>query len=159
MMHSVFKELLNRRSSPDQNTSASSEITSTVQTPSVRGLGWKGKGLFRSADNAADWRNLKKKRKKGKPPITTVGNTRKFKWNITVNVQFSMIMTFECNVNSVLWLCVCVETVIVCLWNENIMQKDHKGLFVTISWILNYNVKKLLNLKLHIYSILKLISK
>lgn len=54
MMHSVFKELLNRRSSPDQNTSASSEITSTVQTPSVRGLGWKGKGLFRSADNAAD---------------------------------------------------------------------------------------------------------
>ncbi|XP_016139288.1 rho GTPase-activating protein 4a isoform X2 [Sinocyclocheilus grahami] len=52
MMHSVFKELLIRQSSPDQNTSTSSEITSSVQTPPNRGPGWKGKGLFRSADNA-----------------------------------------------------------------------------------------------------------
>uniref|UniRef100_A0A9J7YGC8 Rho GTPase activating protein 4a n=1 Tax=Cyprinus carpio carpio TaxID=630221 RepID=A0A9J7YGC8_CYPCA len=50
MMHSVFKELLVRQSSPDQNTSASSEITS-VQTPPNKGSGWKGKGLFRSADH------------------------------------------------------------------------------------------------------------
>uniref|UniRef100_A0A671Q0Z5 Rho GTPase-activating protein 4-like n=1 Tax=Sinocyclocheilus anshuiensis TaxID=1608454 RepID=A0A671Q0Z5_9TELE len=52
MMHSVFKELLVRQSSPDQNTSTSLEITSSVQTPPNRGPGWKGKGLFRSADNA-----------------------------------------------------------------------------------------------------------
>ncbi|XP_016377972.1 SLIT-ROBO Rho GTPase-activating protein 3-like isoform X1 [Sinocyclocheilus rhinocerous] len=52
MMHSVFKELHIRQSSPDQNTSTTSEITSSVQTPPNRGPGWKGKGLFRSADNA-----------------------------------------------------------------------------------------------------------
>ncbi|XDV46011.1 hypothetical protein PO909_013995 [Leuciscus waleckii] len=51
MMHSVFKELLVRQSSPDKNTSTSTETTSPVQTPSNRGLGWKGKGLFRSADH------------------------------------------------------------------------------------------------------------
>ncbi|KAF4096669.1 rho GTPase-activating protein 4a [Onychostoma macrolepis] len=51
MMHSVFKELLIRQSSPDQNTSTSSEITSSVQTPPNKGPGWKGKGLFRSADH------------------------------------------------------------------------------------------------------------
>ncbi|XP_016404508.1 rho GTPase-activating protein 4-like [Sinocyclocheilus rhinocerous] len=51
MMHSVFKELLIRQSSPDQNTSASSEITSSVQTPPNKGSGWKGKGLFRSANH------------------------------------------------------------------------------------------------------------
>lgn len=51
MMHSVFKELLIRQSSPDQNTSTSSEIISSVQTPSNKGPGWKGKGLFRSADH------------------------------------------------------------------------------------------------------------
>uniref|UniRef100_A0A8C2G7E4 Rho GTPase activating protein 4a n=1 Tax=Cyprinus carpio TaxID=7962 RepID=A0A8C2G7E4_CYPCA len=52
MMHSVFKELLIRQSFPEQNTSTSSEITSSVQVPPNRGPGWKGKGLFRSADNA-----------------------------------------------------------------------------------------------------------
>ncbi|XP_048033887.1 rho GTPase-activating protein 4a [Megalobrama amblycephala] len=51
MMHSVFKELLVRQSSPDQNTSSSTETTTPVQTPQNRGLGWKGKGLFRSADH------------------------------------------------------------------------------------------------------------
>uniref|UniRef100_A0A9J7XRF4 Rho GTPase activating protein 4a n=1 Tax=Cyprinus carpio carpio TaxID=630221 RepID=A0A9J7XRF4_CYPCA len=51
MMHSVFKELLFRQSFPEQNTSTSSEITSSVQVPPNRGPGWKGKGLFRSADN------------------------------------------------------------------------------------------------------------
>ncbi|XP_052396740.1 SLIT-ROBO Rho GTPase-activating protein 3 [Carassius gibelio] len=51
MMHSVFKELVIRQSSPEQNTSTFSEITVSVQAPSNKGPGGKGKGLFRSADN------------------------------------------------------------------------------------------------------------
>ncbi|KAI2649726.1 SLIT-ROBO Rho GTPase-activating protein 3 [Labeo rohita] len=51
MMHSVFKELLIRQTSPDQNTSITSEITPPVQLPPNRGPGWKGKALFRSADH------------------------------------------------------------------------------------------------------------
>ncbi|XP_051518008.1 SLIT-ROBO Rho GTPase-activating protein 3-like isoform X2 [Myxocyprinus asiaticus] len=53
MMHSVFKELHSKQSSQDQHVSTSSDITSSfpVQTPQNKvGLGWKGKCLFRSAD-------------------------------------------------------------------------------------------------------------
>ncbi|XP_051962125.1 rho GTPase-activating protein 4-like [Xyrauchen texanus] len=55
MMHSVFKELLSKQSSKDQNISTSSEITSSFPVQTLQnkvGLGWKGKVLFRSADQA-----------------------------------------------------------------------------------------------------------